>query len=403
MKMFDANKIREDFPIFENNKDLIYFDNAATTQKPKQVLEALQNFYATENSNVHRAVYKIAEQATNDYENARKKVSDFLNAKKEELIWTRGATEAINHVLYGWAFWNLKEGDEIVTTVMEHHSNIVPWQLLLKRGVKLTYANIRQDGTLDMQDLENKISHKTKFVTATHVSNVLGTVNPAEEIVKIAHENGSLCLIDGAQSTPHMPIDFKKLGADFFVFSGHKMLGPTGIGGLVAKQEILENMEPALRGSEQIKSVSLYESKWADLPWKFEPGTPNIADAIAFGSAIDYLKRLGMENVHKNETGLTNYAIEKISSSLPELKIFGPAGMRAGVISFNFPNIHSHDVASILDENNIAIRSGNHCAMPLMQILGVPATCRASFYIYNTKEEVDKFVEALGKVKKVFE
>ncbi len=400
--MFDGKKIREDFPIFNSNKDLIYFDNAATTQKPKQVLDALQEFYSQCNANVHRGIYKIAVEATDEYEEAREKVSQFINSKIEELIWTRGATEAINQILYAWALWNLKKDDEIVTTIMEHHSNLVPWQLLQKNGVKIRYVNLNGDGTLNMKELENSVSKKTKFVTVTQMSNVLGTINPVEEIVKIAHDNGALCLIDAAQSVPHMEVDVKKINCDFLVFSAHKMLGPTGVGGLYAKQEILEKLDPALRGSEQIKSVSLFETEWTDLPWKFEPGTPNFADIVAFGYAVDYLKKLGMKNVREHERDLTKYALEKLQQ-ISKLKIFGPLnGTRGGVISFQLADIHAHDMASFLDDNNIAVRSGHHCAMPLMKYLGISGTTRASFYIYNMKEEIDKFIETLEKAKQVF-
>lgn len=400
--MFDAQKIREDFPIFRSNGNLIYFDNASTTQKPRQVLHELIEFYANYNANVHRSIYKIAVEATERYEEARKKVAQFINAKLEELIWTRGTTEAINHVLYAWALWNLKEGDEIVTTVMEHHSNIVPWQLLLKRGVKLRFVNLNGDGTLNLQELEDTINKKTKFITVTHASNVLGTINPIEKITKLAHENDALCLVDAAQSVPHMSVDVKKIDCDFLAFSGHKMLGPMGIGGLYAKQELLEKLDPALRGSEQIKSVSQLSTTWNDLPWKFEPGTPNVADAIALGTAVDYLQKLKIENIQAHESKLTKYALQKLQE-VPQVKIFGPlAGLRGGVISFNFADVHPHDLATFLDTKGIAIRSGHHCAMPLMQALGVPATARASFYIYNTMKEVDKFVEALQNAKQVF-
>jgi cysteine desulfurase/selenocysteine lyase len=400
--MLDTEKIRQDFPIFQTNKNLIYFDNAATTQKPQQVLQKLEEVYKNYNANVHRSIYKIAVEATAQYEEARKKVARFINAKPEELIWTRGATEAINHVLYSWAWWNLKAGDEIVTTVMEHHSNIVPWQLLLRRGVKLRYVNLSSHGTLDMQELQNTLSRKTKLVTITHVSNVLGTINPVEEIAKIAHDFGALYLVDGAQSVPHMPVDVKEIDCDFFAFSGHKMLGPTGIGGLYAKQDLLEELEPALRGSEQIRSVTLFETTWNDLPWKFEPGTPNIADAIALGAAVDYLQKVGMKNVQAHENELTKYALQRLQE-IPEMKIFGPTnGTRSGVVSFQFADVHPHDLATFLDSQSIAIRSGHMCAMPLMTYLKVPAVARISFYIYNTHAEIDKFITALEKAKEVF-
>lgn len=403
--MLNVEKIREDFPILKrkiNGKLLVYFDNAATSQKPKQVIEALKEFYEKHNANVFRGVHTLSEEATEKYEEARRKIAEFINAENEkEIIFTRSTTEAINLVLYGYAIHNLKAGDEIISTIMEHHSNIVPWQFLQERGVKLKFVDIDDKGNLKLHQYNELITKNTKLITVTHVSNVLGTINPIDKIEKIAHDNGALYLVDGAQSVPHLPIDVQKINCDFLVFSGHKMLGPTGIGVLYAKKEILEKMKPFNYGSEMIKEVYLDHTIFADLPLKFEAGTPNIAGAIALGVAVDYLKKIGMKNIAKHEEKLTQYTLKKMKE-IEEIKIFGEAKERAGVISFNLADIHPHDLATILDEDAIAVRSGHHCAMPLMNRLGVVATTRASFYLYNTKEEVDRFVNSLEKARKVF-
>jgi cysteine desulfurase/selenocysteine lyase len=405
--MFDVEKIREDFPIFKrkvHGKPLIYFDNAATTQKPIQVINAIKEYYESYNANIHRAIHTLSEEATQRYEEAREKVRKFINARStKEIIFVRNATEAINLVMYAWGLNNLKESNEIISTVMEHHSNIVPWQFLRdKIGVKLKFIDINSQGFLKLDELENILSKNTKLITVTHASNVLGTINPIEAIGKIAHNNGSLILVDGAQSVPHMPIDVKKLDCDFLVFSGHKMLGPMGIGVLYCKEEILENIQPFLYGGDMIKYVTLEKAVWNDLPLKFEAGTSNVEGAIGLGAAIDYLNKIGMEDIRKHEIELTKYAIDKLSS-LPNLDIYGPkkAEERGGVIAFNVRNVHSHDVAQILDEDGIAIRSGHHCAMPLHQKLGIESSARISFYLYNMKEEIDNFIEALGKISKV--
>jgi cysteine desulfurase/selenocysteine lyase len=405
--MLDVEKIREDFPIFKrkvHGKPLIYFDNAATTQKPIQVINAIKEYYESYNANIHRAIHTLSEEATQRYEEAREKVRKFINARStKEIIFVRNATEAINLVMYAWGLNNLKESDEIISTVMEHHSNIVPWQFLRdKIGVKLKFIDINSQGFLKLDELENILSKNTKLITVTHASNVLGTINPIEAIGKIAHDNGSLILVDGAQSVPHMPIDVKKLDCDFLVFSGHKMLGPMGIGVLYCKEEILENIQPFLYGGDMIKYVTLEKAVWNDLPLKFEAGTSNVEGAIGLGAAIDYLNKIGMEDIRKHEIELTKYAIDKLSS-LPNLDIYGPkkAEERGGVIAFNVRNVHSHDVAQILDEDGIAIRSGHHCAMPLHQKLGIESSARISFYLYNMKEEIDNFIEALGKISKV--
>lgn len=405
MKVLQVENIREDFPILErkiNGENLIYLDSAATSQKPIQVIEAVDNYYKTFNANVHRAVHTLSAEATDGYENTREKISKFINAKNsKEIIFTKNATEAINIVSHSYGE-NLKGGDEIVLSVMEHHSNIVPWQLLQKKGVKLKFVDINEDGTLRQDQIEELINNKTKLVAITHVSNVLGTINNIEEIVKISHNNGAKVLIDAAQSVPHMPVDVRKIDCDFLVFSAHKMLGPTGIGVLYGREEILENLQPFLLGSDQIKEVGLTETTFTELPWKFETGTPNIAGTIGFSAAIDYLNKVGMENIWSHEKELTRYALEKMKN-VGKLKIFGPVnGNRAGVVSFNMADVHSHDLASVLDRDGIAIRSGHHCAMPLMKRLGVSAVARASFYLYNTKEEIDRFVESLEKSKQVF-
>lgn len=406
LQSLQVDKIRSDFPILNrlvNGKKLVYFDNAATTQKPQVVIDALNNYYKNHNANVHRGIHKLSEEATLSYEEARKNIAKFINAKSwREIIFVRNSTEAINLVMYSWALENLEKGDRVISTVMEHHSNIVPWQFLQRKGVELSFIDIDDEGKLRL-DQYDKLVNKAKLVTVTNTSNVLGTINPAKEIAKIAHENGSLILVDGAQSVPHMNADVKDMDCDFLVFSGHKMLAPTGVGVLYAKQEILEKMRPFLYGGEMIKEVHLHETKFNELPWKFEAGTPNIAGVIAFSAAIDYLNRIGMDRIREHEKELISYALEKISE-VKDVKVFGPRDpeIRSGVLSFNLADIHSHDVAALLDEFGIAIRSGHHCAMPLMKRLGVSSVARASFYLYNTLEEIDYFVKALEELRKVF-
>jgi len=398
-------EIKKDFPVLQrkvNGHKIIYLDSAATSQKPLAVINTISKFYKTYNANVGRSIHTLAEEATEKYEGAREKVARFIGApSSREIIFTRNATEAINLVAYSLGK-NLRPGDEIISTVMEHHSNIVPWQFLKASGVVLKFADIDEKGNLDLQQLKKLLSKKTKIVCLTHVSNVLGTINPVAEISKLAHEAGALVLVDGAQSAPHMPVDVKKLGCDFFVFSGHKMLGPTGIGVLWGRAEILENLHPFLGGGDMIREVKLEETSYNELPWKFEAGTPNIEGAIALGAAIDYLEKIGMEKIREHEIEITNYALQKLSK-IKGIRIFGPKNPseRGGVISFTIKGAHPHDVAQILDESGIAIRSGHACCQPLMKILKVPAVCRASFYIYNTKEDVDALVAGIEKVKKV--
>ncbi len=407
--MYDIKKIRKDFPILGRkirSKKLIYLDNAATTQKPKQVLESIKEYYEKNNANIHRGVHLLSEEATEMYNEAHGKVGLFVNSEfpNEEIIFLRNATEGINLVMYGWAFQNLKSGDEVVSTIMEHHSNFVPWQQLEKRGINVKYVDINDGGVVDIEDLKRKITEKTKLVSCVHVSNVLGTINPVGEIAKIAHDAGALFLLDAAQSVPHMCVDVRKIDCDFMVFSGHKMLAPTGIGALYGKKHLLEKMSPFLFGGDMIKEVTTKKSTWNDLPWKFEAGTPNISGGIAFGAAVDYLNGLGMENVEKHVSSLTEYAVNMLNE-IEGIKIYGPTNpeLRKGVISFDVRGIHPHDVASILDtEYGVAVRSGYHCAQPLHERLKAKTSTRASFYIYNTKEEIDVLIKGLKKVKGVF-
>ncbi len=406
--MFTVSKIRQDFPILKrkiHGKPLIYFDNAATTQKPKQVIDALVDYYSNHNANIHRGIHTLAEEATALHEEAREKIRKFISADStKEIIFVRNSTEAINLVVYSWGRANLKKGDEIILSESEHHSNLVPWQFLAKeKGIILRYLKVKEDGYLDLDQYKKLLNKKTRFVALAHISNVLGTINPVSEIGELAHKNGSLFLIDGSQSVPRMSTDVGKLNCDFLAFTGHKILGPTGIGVLYGKQELLEKMPPFLGGGDMIREVYLDHSVWNDLPYKFEAGTPNIADAIAFGTAIDYLTKLGMENVFAHEKMLTDYSLRRLSN-LSYLSIYGPKDTtsKTGVISFSIKGIHPHDVAQILDQEGIAIRSGFHCAMPLHQKLNLPATCRTSFYIYNTTSEIDKLVEGIEKAKNKF-
>jgi cysteine desulfurase/selenocysteine lyase len=402
--------LRKDFPILQrtvrDNKTLIYLDNASTTQKPNQVIDAITDYYRNHNANIHRAVYALAEEATELYEQARDKIARFINIKnREEIIFVRGTTEAINLVAYAWGRSNVKKDDIIVTTEYEHHSNIVPWQLLTQeKGAKLEYIGMDDNGELILNDLDKYLATgKVKLVTFSLMSNVLGTISDAEKIISKCKEAGVLTLIDGAQAVPHMPVDIEKLGCDFFAFSGHKMLGPTGIGVLWVRKSVLQTMNPFHGGGDMIREVHKYETTWNDLPYKFEAGTPNIADVIGFGAAIDYLTKLGMDKIREHEIELTNYAIEKLSQ-VKGLTIYGTKDIskRGGVISFNFADVHPHDVAQIIDEEGIAVRSGHHCAQVLMERLNVAATSRASFYIYNTKEEVDALIISLNKVARIF-
>ncbi|MGB9675859.1 MAG: aminotransferase class V-fold PLP-dependent enzyme [Candidatus Bathyarchaeales archaeon] len=408
--MLDPYKIREDFPILKrkiNGHPLIYFDNAATSQKPKQVIEAIRNFYENHNANVHRAVHTLSQEATELYEKAHEEIANFINAKgMEEIIFVRGTTEAINLVAYAWGLHNLKKDDEVIVTLMEHHSNIVPWENLSKiNGFKVKYAEVNRDGTLNYESLESLISNKTRIVCVSHVSNVSGAVNDVKRIAKIAHEHDALTLVDGAQSVPHLPTNVKDLDADFLAFSGHKMLGPTGIGVLYGKSEILEEMAPFQGGGEMIKEVS-YDEKtkscnitWNALPWKFEAGTPNVCGGIGLMEAVKYLRKIGMENVKAYECQLTAYAMQRMQEC-KKVKIYGPKdpAAKCGIIPFNVEGLSSHDVALLLDSYGIMIRSGFHCAQPLHQIFKLQSSARISFYIYNTREEIDTFTEVLKEI-----
>ena len=404
----NSYELRNDFPIFRkkiNGKDLVYLDNASTTQKPYTVIDSITDFYSNYNSNIHRAVYQLAEEATKMYEQSREKIANFINARPEEIVFTRNTTESINLIAHSWARLNLKKDDGVAITELEHHSNIVPWQILSQEiGTRLEYVGIDENGFLDLEHMIELIaSKKIKLVSLSHMSNVLGTIVPIERIIRIAHENGIPVIVDGAQSVPHMPVNVKNMDCDFLVFSAHKMLGPTGVGVLYAKKEYLEKMKPFLGGGDMIKEVFKFHTNYNEVPYKFEAGTPNIADVVGFGAAIEYLEKIGMENIRKHEIYLTDYALESMLS-LKYATIYGPRDPkdRGGVISFNIADIHPHDLATIMNDHGIAIRSGHHCAQVLMQRLDVPATSRASFYIYNTKEEIDRFVNAIKEAGRIF-
>ncbi|MDW0164593.1 MAG: cysteine desulfurase [Nitrososphaeraceae archaeon] len=404
----NSYELRNDFPIFKkkiNGKDLVYLDNASTTQKPYSVINSITDFYSNYNSNIHRAVYQLAEEATELYEQSRKKIANFINVRPEEIVFTRNTTESINLIAHSWARSNLKKDDVIAITEIEHHSNIVPWQILCQEiGTRLDYVGIDESGFLDVEYLIELISsRKIKLVSISHMSNVLGTIVPIERIIKTAHQYDIPVIVDGAQSVPHMPVDAKNLDCDFLVFSAHKMLGPTGVGVLYAKKEFLEKMKPFMGGGDMIKEVFKFHTNYNEVPYKFEAGTPNIADVVGFGAAVDYLEKIGMENIRKHEIYLTEYALESMQS-LKYITIYGPmdSKFRGGVISFNIADIHPHDLATIMNDHGIAIRSGHHCAQVLMQRLDVPATSRVSFYIYNTKEEIDKFVNAIKEAGRIF-
>ena len=404
--MIDVEKIRKDFPILDqivNDEPLVYLDNAATTQKPKVVLEAVNRYYQEDNANVHRGVHTLAERATASYEGARETVRRFINASStKEVLFTRGTTTGLNWI-GRFAEEILEEGDEVLISIMEHHSNILPWQeACRKTGAKLVYVYLK-DGGLDLEDFRKKLTDRTKFVSIAHASNVLGVINPVQEIAQLAHEKGAIVVVDGAQSVPHMKIDVQTLDADFFVFSGHKMAGPTGIGVLYGKEKYLNQMSPVEFGGEMIDFVYEQSATWKELPWKFEAGTPNMAGAIGLAAAIDYLEAIGMDAIERHEQDLIAYVFPKLQA-IEGLKIYGSQDLakRSGVISFNLGDLHPHDLATALDYEGVAVRAGHHCAQPLIQYLEVPATARASFYLYNTKEDCDKLVEALIKTKEFF-
>ncbi len=403
---FDVARIREDFPVLHqmvNGKPLVYLDNAATTQKPQAVIDALVRYYSADNSNVHRGVHTLSQRATEDYDSGRSKARQFLNAASdEEIIFVKGTTDGINLVAHSYARQHLGEGDEIIISTMEHHSNIIPWQVLCQeKGAHLRVIPISDAGELLMDEYESLLSSRTKLVAITHVSNVLGTVNPIKQIVEMAHSQGVPVLVDGAQATPHMPVDVQKLGCDFYVFSGHKIYGPTGIGVLYGKAELLEAMPPYQLGSDMIKSVTFERTVYNDLPYKFEAGTPNIAGVIGMGAAIDYLTEIGMDRIDNYEHGLLEYGTECLSG-IDGVKIVGNAPGKASVLSFVMDCAHPHDIGTILDTEGVAIRTGHHCAQPLMNRYGVPATARASLSFYNTRDEVDLLVKAIDRVVEVF-
>jgi cysteine desulfurase/selenocysteine lyase len=404
----DLRLLRRDFPILDremNGSPLAYLDSAATTQKPVQVLDAVDTFYRTMNANVHRGAYALSSEATDAYEGARAKVASFINAASpDEVVFSRGATTSLNHIAYGWGLNRLSEGDRVVLTIMEHHANVVPWQLIARHtGIELVYLTLDDRYEVDLSGLDDLIDDRVKVVAVSGMSNVTGTLGPVGALTKAARSVGALVVVDGAQLVPHAPTDVQELDADFLVFSGHKMLGPTGVGAMWGKPERLEEMEPAEGGGEMIADVGLYESRWAPVPHKFEAGTPPIAQAVGLGAAVDYLQDVGMEAVRDHEQAITRYALERLAE-VPDLTVYGPAdaSRRGGAVSFTLADIHAHDIATILDERGIAVRAGHHCAKPLLRHLRVPATARASFYLYNTFDEVDRLADGLLAARRVF-
>jgi cysteine desulfurase/selenocysteine lyase len=406
--MLNVNEVRKEFPIFQREIKpgipLVYLDSTATSQKPLAVIEAMDSYYRRSNANIHRGVHTLAEEATSMYEQARVKIARFINAPSaHQIIYTRNTTESINLVAYSWARANLKAGDLVILTEMEHHSNLVPWHILqAERGIELDFIPVTEDGLLDLDAYKSLLSRSPKLISFAHMSNVLGTINPAAEIIRLAHEAGAITLVDAAQSVPHLKVDVQSLDADFLAFSAHKMCGPTGIGILYGKMELLEAMPPFLGGGDMIKEVKLRSYRPNTLPYKFEAGTPAIAEAVGFGAAVDYLSSLGMDAITTHEHEITEYALERLEE-VPGVKLFGPgADQKGGVAAFTLDGVHPHDVAQILDEDGIAVRAGHHCAQPLHEKFGLPATSRASFYLYNTREEVDLLVNGIYKVKELF-
>lgn len=406
--MYDVNKVRTDFPILSVEAHpgvpLVYLDSAASSQKPAAVIDAMNAYYRGYNANVHRGIHRLSEDATNAYEGARQRISRFINSPDPcQVIFVRNATEAFNLVAYSWGRTNISAGDEILLTEMEHHANLVPWQLLAEEtGATLRFVPFLEDGTLDLSDLSNLLNERTKLFSFTAVSNVFGTINPAKQLIEAAREVGAVTMVDAAQAVPHMPVDVQELDPDFLAFSSHKMCGPTGIGVLYGGRDLLEEMPPFMGGGDMIRRVTLEGSTWNDLPWKFEAGTPSIAEVIGLGAAVDYLSQLGMDQVLEHEQFITNYALEALSE-VKGLKVIGPApSQKGGVAAFTLEGAHPHDIAELLDESGIAVRAGHHCAMPLHHKLGLTATARASFYIHTTTEEVDKLVQGLNRVRQVF-
>jgi len=402
----DPIVLKSEFPILQQEvggHPLVYLDNAATSQKPRRVIEAVKRYYERDNANVHRGVHTLGSRATDAYEGAREKVARFLNAASaKEIVFTRGTTSSLNLVAYGYARQILREGDEIALTPAEHHSNLIPWQQAAKAtGAALKYIPLQPDGTVSMADVEATLTDRTKIVAMAYVSNVLGTVNPISRVAEAIHRRGGVLVVDGAQSAPHLKVDVRALGADFYAFSGHKMCGPTGIGVLYGRAELLERMEPVEFGGEMIDFVDLYESSWKEIPWKFEGGTPIIAGAVGLGAAIDFLEQVGLDEIERHERRLARYAVERLSA-IDGVSLYGPREERTGLITFNVGDIHPHDVATVLDTEGIAIRAGHHCCQPLMRWLGVSATARASFYLYNTESDIDRLADAIVKTKEFF-
>jgi cysteine desulfurase/selenocysteine lyase len=405
---FDVGKIRNEFPVLSqmvNGKPLTYLDNAATAQKPRSVLDAVERYYREDNANVHRGIHELSRRATLAFEGARNRVAEWLGASKAtEVVWTRGTTESINLVASTWGIDQLQEGDEILLTIMEHHSNIVPWQLVARRtGARLKYIELDHEGKLRLDSLDELLTDRTRLVAMTHVSNALGTVNPVARVVQAAHARGALVLVDGAQAVPHMKVNVSELDVDFYAFSSHKMCGPTGIGVLWARKELLEEMSPYQGGGEMIGFVERDQSTWADVPHKFEAGTPNIAGAIGAAAAVDFMEQIGYKSIKEHETGLLRYALNRLAQ-IPDLTVFGPRDLqeRSGVIAFALGDAHPHDIATILDSEGVAIRAGHHCAQLVMKHLGVSATARASFSLYNTTDDVDRLVAGLKVVEEIF-
>ncbi|HIJ99666.1 TPA: cysteine desulfurase [archaeon] len=403
----NTEKIRKDFPILKreiNGNALVYFDNASTSQKPQSVIDSISSFYTNSNANVHRGTSTLSEEASELYEGAHRKVADFIGADSiAEIAFTNNTTESLNLIAYSWGLNNLRKNDEVVITRMEHHSNLIPWQQICnKTGAQLKFIELNEDYTLNLEKAEEIMSSRTKLVSAVHVSNSLGTINDVKTLGKIAHDNNALMVVDGAQSAPHMEIDVKDIDCDFFAFSGHKMLGPTGIGALYGQEERMKELEPFNFGGGMISEVEYDSAKWNVSPWKFEAGTPNIAQGIGFGEAVDYLSNVGMNKIYKHEKELTKYALEELEN-FEDLRMYiPPLEKLAGIISFTMEGIHPHDISALVDEEGVAIRGGHHCTQPLMKLLGIDATARASFYLYNTKEEIDIFVEALKKARDLF-
>ncbi|RCL90471.1 cysteine desulfurase [bacterium] len=399
--MLNADHIREEFPIFHERKGLVYLDSASTTQKPQCVIDSVSSFYSNYNANIHRALYEIGEKATNEFESVRDKVKRFLNVPdSHEVIFTRSSTESINLVAYSWGSGNLNKGNGILVTEMEHHSNLVPWQMASeKTSSKLKYLPLQKNGMLDLSSIETDLND-IGMLAMVHQSNVFGTINPVSKIIELAKSRGVVTLIDGAQAVPHFPVDISKIDCDFYVYSGHKMVGPTGVGVLVGRKTILEKMDPFLGGGEMINNVTMEKSTWNEIPWKFEAGTPNIAQVIGLGRAIEFISDIGLENIQLHEDKLLEYSIEELSK-INGIKLYGNPSNRGAVIPFNIEGVHSHDLAKFLDTDEICIRAGHHCAQPIMNVLGISASARASFYLYNNAKDIDKLVESIKKTAKI--